>query len=96
MKTKTIKKKVAYEEYYDSHGILKDIVDDDIDFSLEDALKKDILTGKRKRNLKNVSIKIDPLYLQSLKKIATLKGIPYQTLVRFWLTEHIRKELKIA
>jgi len=96
MKTKTIKKKVTYEEYYDSHGILKDIVDKDFDLSLEDALRKDILSGKRKRNLKNVSIKIDPLYLQSLKKIATLKGLPYQSLMRQWLTEHIRKELKIA
>ena len=96
MKTKTIKKKATYEGYYDSHGILKDIVAEDFDLSLEDALRKQILTGKRKRNLKNVSIKIDPLYLQSLKKIATLKGIPYQTLIRSWLTEHIRKELKIA
>ena len=96
MKPKTIKKKLPYDEYYDSNGILKDIVDEDFDLSLEDALRKEILTGKRKRNLKNVSIKIDPLYLQSLKKIAALKGMPYQTLVRSWLTEHIRKELKIA
>ena len=43
-----------------------------------------------------MSIKIDPLYLQSIKKIASLKGIPYQTLVRQWLTKKIRKELKIA
>ena len=41
-------------------------------------------------------MKIDPLYLQSIKKIATLRGIPYQTLMRQWLTEKIRKELKIA
>jgi len=41
-------------------------------------------------------MKIDPLYLQSIKKIAVRKGIPYQTLLRQWLTEKIRKELKIA
>jgi predicted DNA binding CopG/RHH family protein len=96
MKTKEMKEELTVEEYYDSHGVLKDIVDEDIDLSLDDSLRKDILTGKRKRKLRNVSIKIDPLYLQSLKKIATLKGIPYQTLVRQWLTEKIRKELKIA
>jgi len=96
MKRKEIKKEITAEEYYDTHGILGDIVEEDIDLSLEDALREDILTGKRKRRLRNISIKIDPLYLQSIKKIATMKGIPYQTLVREWLTEKIRKELKIA
>ena len=84
------------EEYYDSHGVLKDIVDEDIDLSLNDALKKDIVSGKRKRNLKNISIKMDPLYIQSIKKIATMRNMPYQTLVREWLSEKIKKELKIA
>ncbi len=97
MKTKkVIKKKLTDEEYYDTHGILGDIVDEDIDLSLDDALKESIITGKRKRKLRNVSIKIDPLYLQSIKKIATLKSIPYQTLMRQWLVKEIRKELKIA
>lgn len=96
MRTKKIKKELADEEYYDIHGILEDIVDEDIDLSLDDTLREDIITGKRKRRLQNVSIKIDPLYLQSIKKIATLKGIPYQTLMRQWLVKEIRKELKIA
>ena len=96
MKTKTIKKEQTDEEYYDTHGVLRDILDEDIGLGLEDVLKRDILTGKRKRHLRNVSLKIDPLYLQSIKKIATLKGIPYQTLVRQWLVKEIRRELKIA
>ena len=95
MKSKA-KREKSTEEHYATHGILKDILDEDIDLSLDDALREDILMGKRKRKLRNVSIKIDPLYLQSLKKIATLKGIPYQTLMRQWLTEKIRKELRIA
>lgn len=95
MKTK-IRKKLTDEEYYDIYGILKDIVEEDIDLSLDNALREEIITGKRKRRLRNISIKIDPLYLQSIKKIATLKGKPYQTLMRQWLTEKIRKELKIA
>ena len=75
---------------------MKNIIEKDIDIGLEDALKEEILAGKRKRKLKNISMKIDPLYLQSIKKIAVKKGIPYQTLVRQWLAEKIRKELKIA
>ncbi len=47
-------------------------------------------------SLRNITIKIDPLYLLSIKKVATLKGVPYQTLVRQWFAEKIRKELKIA
>jgi predicted DNA binding CopG/RHH family protein len=43
-----------------------------------------------------VTIKLDPLYLISLKKVATKKGIPYQTLMRQWVAEKIRKELQIA
>jgi|SRR3972149_7655609 len=96
MKKKAMKKDLTAEEYYDTHGILKDIVDEDIELSLDDVLRKSIITGGRKRKLRNISIKIDPLYLQSVKKIATIKGIPYQTLIRQWLIKEIKKELKIA
>ena len=96
MKQKIKKRELPAEEYYDTHGILKDIIEEDIDISIDEALREEIITGQRKRKLRNVSIKIDPLYLQSIKKIATIKGIPYQTLVRLWLVEQIRKELKIA
>jgi predicted DNA binding CopG/RHH family protein len=84
------------EEYYDRNKILGLIVEEDVDLSLDEALKESILGKKRKRTMKNISIKIDPLYLQAIKKIATRKGMPYQTLVRHWLSEEIRKELKIA
>ncbi len=49
-----------------------------------------------KRKLRNITIKLDPLYLLSIKKVATKKGIPYQTLVRQRVAENIRKELKLA
>jgi hypothetical protein len=96
IKTKAAKKKIMDEEYYDKHGILGEIVDEEVVLSLDDALRKDVLSGRRKRKLQNVSIKLDPLYLVSIKKVATRKGIPYQTLVRQWVAEKIRKELKIA
>jgi phosphoenolpyruvate synthase/pyruvate phosphate dikinase len=86
----------SHAEYYHTHGVLNEIVEGDVNFVLEDGLKRDVLKGKRKRKLKNFSIKIDPLQLQALKRIATSKGIPYQTLVRQWLVEKIKRELKIA
>ncbi|MBI5099017.1 MAG: hypothetical protein HZB30_07225 [Nitrospirae bacterium] len=96
MKVKAARKKITDEEYYDKRGILSEIIEEDVAISLDEALRRDIVKGKRKRKLRNVTIKIDPLYLVSIKKVATQKGIPYQTLVRQWVAENIRKELKIA
>ncbi len=96
MKVKAAKRKITDEEYYDKRGVLGEIIEGDVAISLDEALRGDIVTGKRKRKLRNVTIKIDPLYLVSIKKVATQKGIPYQTLVRQWVAEKIRKELKIA
>ena len=96
MKAKAAMKKMTDEEYYDKKGVLGEIMAEDIAISLDEALAKDIIAGKRRRKLQNVTIKIDPLYLISIKKVATKKGIPYQTLVRQWVAEQIRKELKIA
>jgi len=93
---KTKKKKISDEEYYDRSGILGNIVDEEVFVSLDEELRKDIVAGKRKRKLRNITIKLDPLYLVSIKKVATMKGIPYQTLLRQWVAENIRKELKIA
>ncbi len=87
---------ITDEEYYDKHGVLGEIIAGDIPISLDEALAKDIATGKRRRKLQNVTIKFDPLYLISIKKAATKRGIPYQTLIRQWVAEKIRKELKIV
>ena len=43
--------------------------------------------------MKNVTIKIDPLQIMAIKKLSTMKSIPYQTLIRHWLAEGIRHEL---
>ena len=39
MKTKPLKKQTDTAMYYDTHGVLKDIVDEDIDLSLHESLK---------------------------------------------------------
>ncbi len=87
------RKKKQWANYYDSIGILDEIMDEPVDLSLDDHLRRDIMSGKRKRKLKNVTIKIDPLQIIAIKKLATMKSMPYQTLIRHWLAEEIKKEL---
>ena len=82
--------------YYDRQGILGELDERPVEFALEEELRKEILGGRRTRRLKNISIKLDPAQIQALRKIATMKSIPYQTLIRQWLAEGIRKELDLA
>jgi hypothetical protein len=83
-------------EFWDKHGILEFASEIDEPITLDSKLKNDILSGKRKRKLKNISLKIDPVFIQAIKKIATQKAIPYQSLIRMWLAENIKKELHFA
>ncbi len=95
MRKKTSSDETAQAEYYDKHGVLKEIVDEPVAMSLDTELRRAIVSGKRRRNLKNISIKVDPLQIQAIKKVATMKSIPYQTLIRHWLSENLKKELRI-
>jgi predicted DNA binding CopG/RHH family protein len=81
--------------YYEKHDILKEIKDEPVEMSLETELRASILSGKRKVKLKNISVKIDPLQIRAIKKIAAMKAIPYQTLIRHWLSQYIKRELHI-
>jgi predicted DNA binding CopG/RHH family protein len=80
-------------KYYDDRNILDEITDESIDLILDEQLREDILSGKRKRKLKNITIKIDPLQVKAIKKLSTMKSIPYQTLIRSWLAEGIKSEM---
>ncbi|MDA2923632.1 BrnA antitoxin family protein [Acidobacteria bacterium AH-259-L09] len=93
IRKKATKVKENLAEYYDRHRVLGEIQDSPVEFSLEEELRAQILGGKRRRRLQNISIKLDPAQIQALRKIATMKSIPYQTLIRQWLAEGIRKEL---
>jgi len=96
MEKKMVRDEALEAKYYDEAGILKEIVDEPIEMSLDTELRRTILSGKRRRNLKNISIKMDPLQIQAIKKVATMKSIPYQTLIRHWLSENLKKELHIG
>lgn len=83
-------------EYYNDRDILDEITDEEFEFSMDEHLRQDIFSGKRKRKLKNVTIKMDPLQIIAIKKVAAIKAMPYQTLIRHWLAEQIGKELDLV
>ncbi len=83
-------------EYYDRRGVLGELEERPVEFALEEELRQQILQGRRRHRLQNISIKLDPAQIQALRKIATTKSIPYQTLIRQWLAEGIRKELHLT
>ena len=87
------KKKKDWIKYYEERDILGEVIDDPADLVLDEGLRLEILSGKRKRNLKIVTIKMDPLQVMAIKKLSTMKSIPYQTLIRHWLAEGIKNEL---
>jgi hypothetical protein len=94
MRRRTLRESPA--AYYDRRGVLKELRDAPIEFALDEELRRQILRGARGRRLQNVSIKLDPAQIQALRKIATIRAIPYQTLIRQWLAEAIRRELRIG
>jgi ribosomal protein S3AE len=95
MKKKGNKTK-KWEQYYDQADILMELIEGPAEFSLDNQLLKDILDKKRKRKLQNITIKIDPLQVNTIRKLATIKSMPYQTLVRHWIADKIRQELNLA
>jgi len=92
MKKQTSKQK-NWIQHYENIDILNEITDESVDLILDERLRDDIVSGKRKRNLKNVTIKVDPLQIKAIKKLSTMKAIPYQTLIRHWLAEGIKSEM---
>ena len=96
MKKGAGKVKETPAEYYDRLGVLGELEEGPIEFALDEELRKQILGGQRRRRLQNLSIKLDAAQIQALRKIATMKAIPYQTLIRQWLAEGIRKELHLT
>lgn len=95
MKKRTTRIREDPAVYYAEHRILEEIEEKPVEFALDEELRQQILEGKRLRRLQNISIKLDPAQIIALKKVATLKAIPYQTLIRQWLAEGIRRELRL-
>jgi predicted DNA binding CopG/RHH family protein len=82
--------------YYDGHGILDELVEDAATLSLSEELRAAVLGGDRRHNLQSITLKLDPVQVQAIKKLATMKSMPYQTLIRTWLAAELKKELHLA
>ena len=95
MPKRSTKSQETPAQYYDRRGVLKELEEGGVEFALEEELRAEILKGQRKRRLENVPVKLDPAQIQALRKIATMKSIPYQTLIRQWMAEGIRRELRL-
>jgi hypothetical protein len=96
MKRRAGKVAEAPAEYYDLRGVLTEMTRRRVEFALDKVLRRQILHGQRSRRLQNLSIKLDAAQIQALRKIATMRAIPYQTLIRQWLADGIRKELHLS
>ncbi|HEY3359347.1 MAG TPA: hypothetical protein VGQ83_39220 [Polyangia bacterium] len=79
---------------YDRRGVLGELAQEPVEFALDEELRAQIRSGQRRRPLKNVSLKLDPMQIAALRKIAATKSVPYRTLIRMWLAERIRAELR--
>jgi predicted DNA binding CopG/RHH family protein len=85
-----------WPDYHDRVNILDEFLEEPVEFGLGEKLRRGILSKKRKRKLQNVTIKMDPLQVVAIRKLATTKSIPYQTLIRHWFSEEIKKELNLS
>ena len=85
-------------KYYDRRGVLQEIEERPIEFALDEELRRAIPKGEWARRLQNLSIKLDldAAQIHALRKIAAMKAIPCQTLIRQWLAERIRKGLRLG
>ena len=85
-----------WADYYDEVNILDELLEEPTEFRVGERLRRDIVSKRRKRKLQNITIKIDPLQVKAIRKLAITKSIPYQTLIRHWLSEEIKKELSLS
>jgi len=82
-------------EFWDSHSFLDfpEEVEEVEPFPLASELREEILSGKRRRKMKRISLSFDPYLIEMIKRIAKRKSIPYQCLIRMWLAERLEEEL---
>jgi predicted DNA binding CopG/RHH family protein len=93
MRRRRTKQPQDFASLYDREGVLPHLEEQPVEFALDEELRGQIKEGARRRRLKNVSIKLGAAQIVALRKIATQKAMPYQTLIRVWLAEGIRREL---
>ncbi len=71
-------------KFWDTHSL--------DEFNEDLTLAEDVTFKKSRKKL--VSLRLDSQQIEILKKIATGKGIGYLTLVRMWITEKLKEEIR--
>ncbi len=61
-----------------------------MDFELDPALEAKI---RERAKMKPVTLRLRVSQIEAAKEIARRKDIPYQTLLRSWIAEGIRREM---
>jgi predicted DNA binding CopG/RHH family protein len=72
-------------KFWDNHSL--------DEFNEELKLAEDVKFVKTRKKL--VSVRLDSQQIDLLKKIATEKSIGYLTLIRMWIMEKLKEEMKI-
>ena len=70
-------------KFWDTHSVTEFL----------DELKPAKVTFSKPRK-KLVSVRLDTAQIEAVKKIAARKGLGYLTLIRYWITQDIDKDLK--
>jgi predicted DNA binding CopG/RHH family protein len=85
----------AAAEYLETHSVAEvwDRLPEEKQGKPSAALKKSI--QERHAQAKSpISIRLVPEQIEAAKKIAATKSVPYQTQLRMWIAEGIRREAK--
>ncbi|WP_035106688.1 CopG family antitoxin [Desulfovirgula thermocuniculi] len=79
-------------EFWDTHNTLDYLEGDEaVDIELDPALEAKI---RERAKTKRVTLRLRVSQIEAAKEIAKRKDIPYQTLLRSWIAEGIRRELE--
>jgi predicted DNA binding CopG/RHH family protein len=85
----------AAAEYLETHSVAEvwDRLPQEKQAKPSAALKKSI-QERRAQAKSPISIRLVPEQIEAAKKIAATKSVPYQTQLRMWIAEGIRREAK--
>ncbi|MCL6479390.1 MAG: BrnA antitoxin family protein [Peptococcaceae bacterium] len=77
--------------FWDEHDSTEFVDDfEPIDIKVSPELEEEILN--RRELKKPITLRLAPTQIDAVKRIAVKKGLPYQTLIRMWITERIETE----
>jgi predicted DNA binding CopG/RHH family protein len=85
----------AAAEYLETHSVAEvwDQLPEQKQAKPSTALKK-LIQERHAKAKSPISIRLVPEQIEAAKKIAATKSVPYQTQLRMWIAEGIRREAK--